>query len=83
MTIESQINTDNETGCTPSELDQETHPILRRAGIPARSSQPFIGRIPGAHLSPEASAELRDELRAINLAETAVRGSDVIVYPNS
>ncbi len=49
---------------------QELHPMLRRAGVPVQSSKPFIGRVPGAHLGPEATAQLREELRAINVAET-------------
>ena len=54
--------------------DQPKH----RGGTPPIRSIPLIEHVPGAELSPRASAELQDELADIRYAEMAAAGSGVV-----
>ncbi len=65
---------------TNEQYPEDLHPTPRRGGRPVWRGQSPSGPVPGAQLSPERRAKLREALRQINLAEMAVRGSDVIVY---
>lgn len=62
-----------------TQIESQATKQHQHSGTPAtRSEPPFSGRVPGAELSPERSAELQKELADIRWAEMGAAGPGVI-----